>query len=324
MKALASLSCLILAGSFSVSASAQVSVVSTRTFTNEVIDLRNPTTLDFTGFIFVGGLGIGSSTSLQGSPQLVEFDLDVQMDIDLDILNVFQADATFYYSPYIQIQPNGGDCSQYAGVSVSETSSTVAPGGMASLQVNRTDRYAWSGASFSPSCGTNQWYWSDLIWNTDPGNNNVLTSSAGFQVFDSWVQTNHATATINGEFSATWNPDPLPFQTVCAGTAAPTVELEPYGGFGATASNVYLFQDGAPASTNLLIAADQGTPTIQPSGLCVAGTIRRVPGSLSQGGQPFRLPDADALIGTTTYFQSWFRSGAGTSATSECIELTFP
>lgn len=85
-----------------------------------------------------------------------------------------------------------------------------------------------------------------------------------------------------------------------------------------------LIQDGAPLSTNILVEADQATSVVQPSGLCVAGTIRRVPGSLSTGGAPFRLPEPNALLGTTTYYQAWFRTGAGTSGTSECIEVTLP
>ena len=102
----------------------------------------------------------------------------------------------------------------------------------------------------------------------------------------------------------------------------PRVRLETRGGLGFEPA-IWLMQFGQPQTTNLLVRGDQATSVVPATGICLQDSLRRIPGSLSMGGVPFRLPDAPALLGTTEYFQSWFRTGPGTSATSECIEVQF-
>ena len=320
MRPLSALSCLAL---LTVSASAQNTVVSTRTFVNEAFDLANWQGI-FDGNILLYDLGLDGHSITHGTPTLIEIQLSVRWDVDIDITSQLSFTDTFCFGSSMYLSPVIGDCQGYSQVYISESTGPVMPGSTTSIRVDETTSFNWTGSTFSTACPAT-WTWNRLNLWSDPSYPPLAIGGCGspVRIPTDWIHANRAQVIINGEVKVTWAPNLLPSQTACPGTESPTVHLRTYGGVDAT-PNVYLIQEGAPMSTNILIESDQAAPTIQASGLCVAGTIHRLPGGLSQGGSAYRLPNASALIGATTYFQSWFRTGTGTSGTSECIQVTFP
>lgn len=308
----------------STSAVAQGTIVSTRTLNGEVFDLTDAFTSGEGQFTL--SMGLEDLFAGNGTPSLVEIDLRLTWDIDLSLTNNESIRGRFEYQTPVDLVPVTRDCSAYQSTGLFAFTSEVDPGDVASLVISETDTFGFTGSQFDTACGA-AWDWNEaFIWTSIQSSSTArLRGPFGGPVPASSVQVNVASVSATGTVRVTWAPTPLTFQSVCPGTESPSVLLEPAGGL-QFMPDVYFFQTGAPASTNLLARSDNATSTVNPiSGLCLTGSVVRVPGTLNQGGAPLRLPSVIALSGSVTYFQSWFRTaGVGTSGTSECIAVQFP
>lgn len=302
-------------------ASAQTEIVSTRVLDAEVIDLDEPFFRTSRGQ-FDFNVGLLDLSLTHGTPSSVDIDLTVVWEFDLEITNETPDPTSFSYQTPIDLIPVLGDCTPYATSFVNAFTDTVAPGDSGRIVLQEARNYGFAGPTFDTGCSS-FWSWPDAqFWTSILDGSDRITQSGGAGVSPGAIQVRVARATVSGTVEVRWTPNPLPSTVVCSGSAFPAVTLEARGGL-VVEPSLWLFQAGAPNSTNLLVRADQATSVVPSTGICLQGSIRRIPGSISQGGQPFRLPDVPALIGSTEYFQSWFRTPGGNSATSECIEVVF-
>ncbi|MDF1836741.1 MAG: hypothetical protein P1V35_02635 [Planctomycetota bacterium] len=297
------------------------SVTETRIFQQEYVD---------TGVGAAATWWLNADIGLQGPTEIghgqvesFEVELSVEWNVNMLVVNGHNAPAEFLWSNAMNLSPKVGDCSAYDRHVTQATSGLLNPGDAGFVSFSDVQLFQNSGTNFQVNCDSNVWTWTDLfLWN---GINpfGPFTYSGGFQVPRSWVRINDFGATLDGHITIEWTPDPVPSTSQCPGNSTTGAELMAGGDH----ENLWLMQSGAPNTLNLLLQSDAASSIVPSNGLCVGGgvaMVTRLNESLSFGGEPYRLPYAQALAGTTQYFQAWYRGTNGGAESGECIGITFP
>lgn len=299
----------------SLPASAQT-VVETATFNDEhFIATGNSYFLD---------LGLDSPTEAShGTVVRVQAGLQILVDYELRIRNQGSVATTFSYMPETAVTPLFGDCMPYRYINSFGTSEgPIPPGAVGVLSDVRQVSGSFSATMYDGFCGA-PWPWTELrIWDGVVGSPPDLTYGSGGSAWP-WVESATIDFQVNGTLRVEWTPTPVPVQSICPGSYPTPVALLA----GGPRENFWLMQDGAPDAYNLLVVSREATSTVPASGLCVGGNgapVLRLPGSLSQGGDPYRWSYPAVYAGQTLFVQSYFRTPGGGAATGECVAVTMP